>query len=137
VRVVRTGVTRTVILVGRWAVKVPSLRAYGDGLKGVLWSFCRGVLANQSETEWCGYDRYVDNVAPVRRSWLGGVVNVYPRCSPLLDNIEEKDYPDVGPHPTDAKRENVGWLGERLVWLDYDMSYNGCPHDRSGRHSRE
>lgn len=36
------------------------------------------------------------------------------------------------PSPGDIKPDNFGWLDDRLVRLDYDMNYNGCPHDRSG-----
>ena len=160
--------TRTVLLVGRWAIKWPSTRRYGNGFKDVMWGLTRGVLANQSEAEWhrCGEEanenerRFAGNVAPVLHSWLGGLVNVYPRCRPLSERDAELleaslhggpghddavklgfVYPDIGPHPGDTKPENVGWLRDpttewavyKLVWLDYDMSYNGCPHARSGR----
>lgn len=147
VAAVRRGITRTVWLVGRWAVKVPSLRPYGDGLRGVLWSVCRGVLANQSEAEWSTFAEDRGKVAPVLRSWFGGVVNVYPRCEVLVAVDISGELPtDVAlrvpellgaPH-MDLKDENLGWLDGRLVWLDYDRSYNGCLHDRSGAlNSRE
>jgi hypothetical protein len=146
---IRRGVTRTVILTRRHAVKVPSLRAYGGGIAGALWSICRGILANQAEAEWW---RNADSktrtmLCPVRWS-LAGVVNVYPRCEPFEANDEQQLAMfdgnwrplDPDPAPGDEKPDNYGWLTEngarRLVRVDYDMNWNGCPHDRSGAFNR-
>jgi hypothetical protein len=30
----------------------------------------------------------------------------------------------------DRKADNIGLLDGRVVWLDYDGSWNGCPHTR-------
>lgn len=140
------GITRTVLLAGRWAVKVPSLRRYGNGLAGLLWSVCRGVLANQSEAEWWTHAPVQTRavLCPVRWSLLGGLVNVYPRCEPYQVTAEQEMAMfhrtwrpiDMDPSPGDEKAANYGWLvddrGRRLVRIDYDMNFNGCPHDRSG-----
>lgn len=146
--IVRRGITRTVLLTKRYAVKLPSLRAHGDGLAGLLWSFCRGVLANQAERTWSSYDAWAGKLCPVLRSWLGGIVNVYPRCEPYEVTPEQEMAMfrrelrpvDIDPTPGDNKPENYGWLtiaGRRtLVFLDYDINYNGCPHDRSGVFNR-
>lgn len=137
--VVARGITRTVWLVGRWAVKVPSLRRYGSGLAGLLWSITRGIQANLSEREWSGLegDDVPDRglLCPLRWSLLGGIINVYPRCVPwpvdehgaALRPLPETEIP-LG----DDKPENWGLLGGRPVRIDYDVSYNGCPHDRGG-----
>ncbi len=147
--IVRRGITRTVLITRHRAYKLPSLRPYGGGLRGLLWSVCRGILANQAEAEWWQNARPETRrlLCPVLRSWLGGVVNVYPRCQPFratpaqeLAMFERRWFPVViEPAPGDEKAENYGWLtdgrygGERrLVRLDYDMNWNGCPHDRSG-----
>lgn len=146
----KRGITRTVFLTRRYAVKVPSLRRYGDGLAGMLWSICRGVLANQSEAEWWRNSPPGNraSLCPVLRSWFGGVINVYPRCVPYVATVEqemamfarewcpiEREYPAPG----DNKPSNFGVLDGRIVRVDYDMNYNGCPHDRSGfaNHVRE
>jgi hypothetical protein len=44
----------------------------------------------------------------------------------------KRPIPELMPQPGDDKPENYGLLYGRLVILDYDMNYNGCPHDRSG-----
>jgi hypothetical protein len=156
IKIIRCGITRDVILTRRYAIKIPTPR-HG------LWSLARGILANQSEAEWhnCGdvfgenSATFANNVAPVLRSFLGGLLNVYPRCEPLTthegallmadqfggpghEEARQLDlmFPAIGLHLGDMKPTNVGWLTRsdvrRLVWVDYDMSYNGCPHDRSG-----
>lgn len=130
--IVRRGITRTVVLTRRYAIKLPSLRSYGQGLEGRLWSIARGLLANQSEKEWAGYEANRGLVCPVLRSWLGGLTQVYPRCAPLRGDEAEADLPRLDPNPGDDKPTNFGWLNGRIVRIDYDMSFNGCPHDRSG-----
>lgn len=143
---VRRGITRTVLLTKRWAIKLPSLRPYGNGVAGLLWSISRGILANQSETEWWRNTQPENRIhlCPVRFSLLGGVINIYPRCEPY-EATEEQELAmfnrtwrpvDDNPAPGDDKAANFGWLTEhgqrRVVRIDYDMNYNGCPHDRSG-----
>ncbi len=121
----RTGASRTVFLIGRYAIKVPSLRGHltGDG-RGRLAGWCRGVLANQSEFTWHDYGGWRGRVAPVLRSWLLGVVQVYPRCEPFFgpdDQAGRERLPLLDPDPGDIKVDNFGLLGGQLVRLDYEM----------------
>lgn len=123
-RVIRTGVTRTVILIGRWAVKVPTLRGVTTcDARGRLAGVCRGLLANQSEYVWHSYEPWAGRVAPVLRSWLLGFVQVYPRCEPLADG-DRGPLPRLVPCPGDVKPDNYGRVGGHgwVVRVDYDMS---------------
>lgn len=129
--IVRRGIARAVLLVGPYAIKVP--RLFGsphDGLRGMVWSISRGLQANLSEIQW----KDVEGVAPVLWS-LGGIVNVYPRCEPVTEEIPLEEYEKIALagvwFPRDKKEANVGWLHGKLVWLDYDGSWNGCPHSRN------
>lgn len=125
-RLIRHGICRDVLLIGRWAIKVPTFR-YG------LTSFARGILANDSERSWSG----MPGLCPVVWS-LGGLVNIYPRCDPLpaIRAVEfDEDptaYAEIAPDwpAPDRKPDNLGVLDGRIVWLDYDGSWNGCPHTR-------
>lgn len=118
-RVIRTGISRTVILVGRYAVKVPSLRGHmHGGASGRLAGFAWGVIHNQSERVWHNFEGWDGRVAPVLHSWLAGVVQVYPRCEPAPEDAELFE---LDPNPGDMKRENFGVLDGRLVRLDYSM----------------
>jgi hypothetical protein len=134
---VRRGVTRTVLLVGPWAVKFPSLCAHGDGLRGVLWSFARGLSANCSEELWTRSGQ--DGICPVRWS-LAGLVNVYRRCEPASDELSEDVYAAIGfTGAADKKPANLGWLDGTLVWVDYDQSWNDrppCEHRGGAARSR-
>lgn len=127
---VRRGICRTVLLIGPYAIKVPRLKG-GISPTGRtwMWTIPRALLANQSEVDWRG----VEGVAPVLHSWLGGLINVYPRCEPWPEDGPEPDYDAIGVDwmPRDRKPSNVGLLDGRPVWLDYDGSWNGCPHSRN------
>lgn len=120
-QVVRTGATRTVFLVGAYAVKVPSGRGIlTTDARGRLASIARGILANQSELVWSRYEPWQGKVAPVLWSGLAGLVQVYPRCVPLADD-DRGPLPVLDPDPGDSKPENHGRLGGRIVRLDYEM----------------
>lgn len=120
---VRRGITRTVVLIDRWAIKFPSLRSHGDGLRGLLWSVTRGIQANLSEQDWSGSP----GTCPVLWS-LAGLVSVYPRCAPVFRELSDAEYESTGfLGPQDRKPHNLGYLDGRLVWIDYDQSFNDRP----------
>ncbi|WP_435589820.1 hypothetical protein [Micromonospora aurantiaca (nom. illeg.)] len=124
---IRRGITRTVILTRRHAIKVPSLRCHAEGgLRGRLAGLAHGILANQRERQWSSYEPWAGQIAPVLRSWLGGWVQVYPRCEPLP--VTDRDtyvgdlpLPVLDPDPGDHKPDNYGLLGGRIVRVDYDL----------------
>ena len=115
------GITRTVLVGKRYAVKFPSLRAYDNGVSGVVWSIVRGISANMSEREWSGQP----GLCPVRWS-LFGIINVYPTATPPPS--DDIDYESISPWlpASDKKPHNVGVLNGELVWIDYDMNWNDC-----------
>lgn len=119
----RYGICRTVYLIGPWAIKTPRLR---DQKGRRLWSWTRGVQANLSERDWSE----VEGVAPVLRTFLGGIITVYPRCQEWPAELGDPAYDEIGPSwmPRDRKPANIGLLDGQPVWLDYDGSWNGCPH---------
>lgn len=124
-----SGITRTVFLVGRYAVKVPSFRGGSiGGLRGRMQSFAWGFLANLSEYEWSKFEGWRGKVAPVLHSWAGGLVQVYPRCEPIPDTTaqawEAAGCPPLlamFPDPGDDKPDNYGLLDGRLVRIDYEL----------------
>lgn len=150
---VRHGLTRTVILTGQYAIKIPRLWSRDGGLAGALWSLARGVLANQGEADWWAWVHDGDGLdgdkfCPVLASHLGGLINIYPRCEAYevgpeiqMAMFEGTFRPlDIAPQPSDCKADNYGWLTQdgrrRLVVIDYDMTFNGCRHDVSGARNR-
>ncbi len=116
---IRHGICRTVLLVGPYAVKVPSLRGHAaGGVRGRLEGFCRGILANLSEATWSSFEPFAGRIAPVRFSLLGGLVQVYPRCEPAPEDAELFR---LDPDPGDVKPDNFGLLDGRLVRVDFEM----------------
>jgi hypothetical protein len=126
---VRRGVTRTVFLTKRYAIKVPRQKAC-KGHKA--WTFIRGWSANMSEVDWSKYATTAygkPQVAPVLKSYLWGLVNIYPRAKAYMGSWEELDdlYDTLEfKTPSDVKGFNFGWLDGNFVWLDYDMNWNDC-----------
>lgn len=134
---IRRGVTRTVLLTKRYAIKVPRIKhfkdsagKYGTKIEDRIWSFARGILANQSETQWSkyastAYDK--PQVVPVLWS-LWGLINIYPRVeielvSAKLDDLyDELEFKT----PADIHVGNIGYYKNSPVWTDYDMNYNDC-----------
>lgn len=129
------GVTRTVILTKRWAIKLPSV-VYG-------WKFfLYGFLANMQEVSWSGFD---DRLCPIIFALPGGSLIVMPRCKPLTDEeyiaevytgwdaMCDRDTGEVlsGSLPVEMKTCSFGRLNGKIVAVDY----GGCGRD--GRTTRE
>jgi hypothetical protein len=114
---VRHGASRTVLLVGSLAVKLPRL---GNGWRPFLW----GLLSNIAERE-AGRDAH-PWLCPVLWSIPGGWCVVMPRCAPLTAEEWESLAETPGPHHEaagfDFKRSSFGRLGGRLVVFDYHGS---------------
>lgn len=109
------GITRTVLLVGPWAVKVPSARHR---------MIVRGWLGNRSE--WI--QRWRSDVNPPLVT-LGYLVNVYRRadwtgagCEGLPDGYDGDEA-----KPSSWGRFPSGWL-----LIDYDRAWQ-APHGLVGR----
>lgn len=109
------GCTRHVLLVGRWAVKVPA-----------LWSwklFLCGLLANMQERTFaaCGWPE----LCPVVWSIPGGWVVVMRRARVLTDaEFAAFDAPTFCQCedrlvPAELKANSFGWLDGRIVAVDY------------------
>lgn len=114
-RLVRTGITREVVLTRRWAFKIPTARY---GVKG----FMRGCLANLSEQDWSGYiDGGPVPPNPVVRSLPWGLCNIYRTASEYTGPYDPAMFGVYG----DAKPEHLGVVDGSTVLLDYDM-HCGC-----------
>ena len=107
---VRRGVTRTVFLTCRWAVKVPG------GYGGML---VRGWLANRSEWR----QRHRRRVCRPVLSLLHFVL-VMPRAQHVgwIDDSQQTG-PWDGCRGDKAKPSSWGWFGDRYLLIDYDLSW--------------
>lgn len=116
-RFVRHGVTRDVLLVGRWAIKFPNTRYH--------WQYIlEGWLANRKEAAtWYGYSNSVDEeskaearkLCPVVRSCLGGLILVMRRAEPFEGTLSTFHVPSF---VKDIKTDNFGILNGQVVCLD-------------------
>lgn len=114
------GVTRAVLLIGPYAVKVPRLR-YG-------WAnLLSGLLSNMTEARFAGLANQFC-LCPTVLSVPGGFLNVQRRCQALTDDEWEMtrlNHDDVHGRgdwqgmACDFKRDNFGTIGGRIVLLDY------------------
>lgn len=112
---IRRGTTRTVLLLGRWAIKVPS---------HVSWRlFLIGLLANMQERQFAvtGWPE----LCPVVFGLPGGWFIVMRRAAPLTDEewdvFDPQGFCDPGDRtiPAEAKRDSFGKLNGGIVAVDY------------------
>lgn len=113
---IKKGATRTVFLIGKYAIKTPTL-CYGHD------HFLNGCYGNWLERKyfksWMTYKSNVKVAPSLFCSWFG-LIQIQIRCEPMIENLtyEQIDFfkPLCG---SDFKKENFGWYKEELVCLDY------------------
>lgn len=110
-KLVRTGITRNVLLVGRWAVKTPRVPITPYGFR----HFLLGLLANMQEARWWRVTQD-PRLCPVVLSVPGGWLNVMRRAETAADPV---DYSRFEGLPIERKPESFGLLDGRAVLLDY------------------
>lgn len=112
----RNGVTREVFVVGRWAIKIPSVRSWRLFLTGLLANMQEATFGRMGRTELC----------PVRFHIPGGWLLVMPRVRVLSDDefkaISWREHLDADGSMirlAEYKPDSFGWLDGRLVAIDY------------------
>lgn len=114
----KRGITREVILIGKYAFKIPSLRSW--------WLFLEGLQCNMNETQ---RQKCSDRFCPIVFSFPGGFLNIMKRCTPLkvydrdeMRNIFylSKETEDGNVHNFVENKEcSFGILDGKLVAVDY------------------
>ncbi len=131
-KLIRTGVTRWVILIGKYAVKFPSFYSYRH--------FLQGILGNDQEAHWYRMFKWTGKLCPVLFACPGRFFIVMPRVRVMTDEEAEKHWawdpcdradctkldlflriePDEeSMFPAEKKSDSFGWLDGRLVIIDY------------------
>lgn len=97
------------------AIKIPNLT------NGWV-NFLEGLIGNIQEREF--WKTKSDLLCPVLLSLPLGLLNVYPRCTPITD--EEYSDLDTSPFyyrhlhiPVEEKQSSFGWYKGRVVAVDY------------------
>lgn len=118
---VKSGASRTTILMWRWAFKIPNVQ-WG-------WSpFLKGLLHNMSEKTWTDYD---NRLCPVLWGVPGGFLNIMPRCEPLLPHEEYLIFRRVRDLNIELKPCSFGRLNGEIVAVDYGICCAGYPLEES------
>lgn len=121
---IKRGITRWVLLIGKYALKMPRIHTKREHW-GCSWvNFLRGLMANMNENQFSGLE--FDVLCPVVFYIPGGFLTVMLRASPLTDDqwktLDVKDLlfnGDVSPDLVEYKRDSFGVLNGRIVAVDY------------------
>jgi len=110
----RVGASRQAFLIGPYAIKMPSTRAWTN----FLW----GLIANLNERRRARLN--TPTACPVLLADPIGLIVVMPRCEPLGRDVTDAEYDAITQGddwllPVERKPDSFGWLGERLVAVDY------------------
>ena len=109
---IRHGTTRTVLLIGRWAIKFPS---------AVEWRlFLQGLLGNLQERQF--WTTKWPELCPVLFGCPGGWFLIMRRAIPLTredyENFKGFDCEDRIV-PVEMKLDSFGWIDGKIVAVDY------------------
>lgn len=124
-KLIKTGSTRRVLLVGKYAIKIPSFYSYRH--------FLQGLLANEQESHWSIAFKWTKKLCPVLWHSWGYFMIVMPRVKVLtdqecregkIDQIKIDDFLIIekgedGVFPAEKKSDSFGWLNGKLVIIDY------------------
>lgn len=113
----KQGCTRQVLLIGKYALKLPSFFSWEN--------FLRGLLGNIQETMlfrlWT--KNGVKEHCPIILSFPGGFLNIMPRTKELNDSefktVDYKALCDKLGYIPEYKSNSFGWLDGRVVCFDY------------------
>lgn len=114
---IKGGCTRTVILIGQYAIKIPRLN-YGWRL------FLMGLLGNMQEVHFNTMKD--DRMCPILFHLKGGWLLVMPRCKEISDNdyfhLKIDKFWAREPSfkvPVEHKISSFGWYKNKIVAIDY------------------
>lgn len=123
---IEKGTTRTVLLVGKYAIKIPR---FWHQYKGHKWKmFLRGILANIDENYWWKHSQQKEKLCPV--IWVSplGLLLVMLRAEKLTESEYDKTKLDKEfcSLPLDNKIINFGKINDKTVLIDYADSRYMC-----------
>lgn len=118
---IKFGTTRLVILVGKYAIKVPRPKWWKSFLKGIIANLDESLWYKNSPLDW------KLKMAPVIGCYLKGFILIMRRAEPLTleqyGSISIKDYYLI---PMDNKIQNFGIYKGNIVLVDYADSRYFC-----------
>lgn len=126
---IRKGVTRVVILIGKFAIKFPRGYHSSRTKDPLSWKwFLRGLLANIDEKFWWDCTLQKDKLCKIRIAGPLGLFLIMDRAEPLLETEYDKEFfeKEFKYLPLDNKICNFGKINDRIVLVDYADSRYLC-----------
>lgn len=110
------GVTRIVILIGKYAIKIPNFTY-------CHLHFIQGCYCNYSERNYCkifkGMPEFMGRVVPtIFCSWFG-LISIQYRVKELSTKLTKKQIKEFRKYFEDVKSDNFGIYKDRIVCIDY------------------
>ena len=123
---IKKGTTRTVFLIGKYAIKIPR---FWHKYNNHRWKiFLRGILANIDEDYWWKWSNKRDKLCPVLFKSPLGLFLIMSKATEL--SVEEYDNLDLDQEfsglPLDSKIMNFGKIHNKIVLVDYADSRYMC-----------
>lgn len=116
-KVVNTGSTRLVLLIGGYAIKIPR---GDDNSFGIFLGILRGWIGNRTEYMWSKQDLF-PFLNRVVFSFLFSFIIVQRRVEMITEeeffSLEKADYPFGG---FEWKLDSFGKVNDKIVVIDYD-----------------
>lgn len=117
-KIIRSGYSRVVILIGPYAVKIPNFFFW----KGFLY----GLVGNMHEVQWYRHSSEdMKRLCPIRFAIPGGWLVVMSRARDMTrdewDGFDAMEFIGSGQNtiPVEPKMNSFGWLDGRIVAVDY------------------
>lgn len=111
-KLIRSGITRDVILINKYAIKIPTIK-YG------IRFFALGWLSNIQEFEMSKDDYWIKkSINPTIFSFIG-LFNIQKRVEILDRELNKEEYNKIKKITIDIKPDNCGYINNIFVIVDY------------------
>lgn len=117
-KIITTGSTRLVILIGNLAIKIPAFHSWKH--------FLLGLLSNMQESEFSKCIDMKDKLCPIKFYLPLGLLIAMPRVDVLKENelsdVFLKNFISCNENyaiPVEIKHDSFGYLNNKLVAIDY------------------
>ena len=117
---VRTnGITRNVILIGKYAFKFPTLHSHIHFLNGCYANYSERRFYKNFKGVYVSDEDLTSKVAPSLFCSYFGLLQIQRRLTPLTRDLTPTEVELFKGVCTDIKKENFGYLNGKLLCLDY------------------
>jgi hypothetical protein len=122
IQFITTGVTRWVLLIGKWAIKFPNPCAWKHFLLGLVGNMEESLTWKCANVKGSALYEVRTSLCPVLWCSWGGWILIMRRAQPVDYIVFLHNWISENPirnHFSDLKRENIGFLDNKIVLIDY------------------